>query len=228
MWNKEINPIQALYPWHPLTKVWIIPSFPTKHTPVYRIMRGIAWSLLVSSFCSEAICSSFVSSASSPGNFQKQLEISCTNNNQPQLTNNPNQPIDQPTANQSSSTSWVDAVVLASNNATSFFLGPWFDVASCARRPEDMNAKMCLASCCSVCSFKCFTKSSMSAAWKISPIFSAHLFFRLPIPDQNQSCENSPNQSSLFRQVEVFLLMILPKPSSKSQVSQALVCPTDN
>ena len=195
-----------------MTKLWII-SLIFYEAPA-SLQEGNSL-ILVSSFCSEAICSSFVSSASSPGNFQRQLEISCTNDNQQQPTTNNQPQTSQPTNQQNQScepTSWVDAVVLASDNATS----SWFDV----QMPEDIRKNDQRPP------VVLFAPSSVSPSHpcrqpgKYVQSFQQTLFWA-SYSRSKSHCENSPNQSSLLRQVEVFFLMILPAPqvfSSKSQI----------
>ena len=158
-----------LHPWHPLTIFLDHSSLPTKHQPVYR--RGIAWSWFPASVLRQSAQALWVL-PHLQAIFKGSLKFpapTTTNNNQPQPQPQTSQPTNQ--QNQSCEpTSWVDAVVLASDNATS----PWCGIVCKCRKTF---TKICLASCCSVCSFKCFTKSSMSAAWKICTKFSSTLFF---------------------------------------------------
>ena len=198
-----------LHPWHPLT-IFLDHSLTSYEAPASLQERNRL--ILVSSFCSEAICSSFVSSASSPGNFQRQLEISCTNDNQqqPTPTPTPNQPTDQPTKPElwTYLVSWCSRSCIRQRHLAMM----WHRV----QMPEDIHKNMsCLLLFCLLLQVfhQVIHVGSLENMYKV---FQHTLFwgflFQIKI---------TPNQSSLLRQVEVFFLMILPAPqvfSSESQI----------
>ena len=206
-----MNPIWFLYffPIYTLDIPWpnfgSFPSFSTKHQPVYR--RGIAWSWFRASVLRQFAQALWVLphlQAIFKGSL-KFLAPTTTNNNQ-QPTTNPQPQTSQPTNQQNQScepTSWVDAVVLASDNATS----SWFDV----QMPEDIRKNDQRPP------VVLFAPSSVSPSHpcrqpgKYVQSFQQTLFWA-SYSRSKSHCENSPNQSSLLRQVEVFFLMILPAP----------------
>ena len=189
-----------LYLWHPLTKLWIIPSFPTKHQPVY---RGIAWSWFRASVLRQFAQALWVLPhlhAIFKGNLKFPAPTTTNNNQQPTPTPNP-KPANRPTNKT--------RVVRTPRELMQSFLHQTTPpgIACRCRKTFAKMIKGLLLFCLLLQVFhQVIHVGSLENMYKV---FQQTLFWGFLL-----EIKNSPNQSSLLRQVEVFFLMILPAPPS--------------